>query len=232
MLHHVQQAKTVENGPVRLVPRVQMADSLLSSQGNGHYSTAVVARRVVGERPLVRHPGLEPARAHSPGCWILDRGEPARVVSARSPPTRAILDVCVEFVPAAKQPQRNGVRRPPLIDSRGVEEGNEDMELPTLAEERAGGGERIGKRLLLDFEGVICRLGGRGDESADLPGLAAGVCSWAVSEVLADGSLRWGRGTIVAAFPARVFVEPFRSLLSRRPTCQAASQKCRHPELR
>src|SRR5204863_445308 len=83
-------------------------------------------------------------------------------------------DVGVEHVAAAEQPQRHGVRGPPLVDRAGVEEGDQGVELPALAHERAGRGQRVVERLAADLAGVIGRLGGRSDEPADLPGLAAG----------------------------------------------------------
>ena len=197
--------------------RVQVADRRLTGEGDGHCPGAVVAGRIVFQRPFMGDPGLEPAGLDPSGLRALDRGEPAGLVPARSPLARRVLDVGVEHAPAAEQAQGNGVRGPPLVDRAGIEEGDEQVELAALAEKRAGRGQVVVERLRRELASVVGRLGGRCDEAADLTGLAPGVGRSAVSEVLPDGPLLRDVGPVVAALPTRVLVEPLGSLLRHRP---------------
>src|SRR5262245_66575716 len=121
----------------------QVADGRFSTQGHRYCSAALIAGRVVPERPFVRHTRAEATWRTSPRRRIADGGEAARRVATGPPTARRVLDVGVKHVALAKQAQGNGVCRSPLIDRRGIKERDQNMKLPTAArsEER-----RVGKR--------------------------------------------------------------------------------------
>src|SRR5262249_14803958 len=122
----------------------------------------------------------------------------------------------------AEQPQDDRVGRPPLVDGLRVEEADQDVEPSPLAGQTARGRQDVAERFRLDLAGVPRRLGGWGDEPADLARLGAGVGGLAaVAEVLPDGPSRRGVGAVVAALPAGVLVEALDALLAGGPPGEA-----------
>src|SRR5262249_10564329 len=158
-----------------------------------------VALRVVADRPVERRPGAEPAEARPPGLLVADGGEPAGAVAAGPPARGGVLDVGVEHVPAAEQADGDRGGGAPLVERVGGEEADQGVELAALAGEAARGGQGVLERFGLDLAGVVGRLGGGGEEAADLARLAAGVRGAAVAEVLLDGALRRDGGPVVDA---------------------------------
>src|SRR5262249_46673405 len=146
----------------------------------------------------------EPAQAEPAGRGVLDGGEPPGAVAAGPPLRGAVLDVGVEHVAAALEADRDGVGGAPLVEAVGGEEAEQGVELLALANESARRAQGVVERELLQRLAVVGGLRGRGDEAADLAGLAAGVGGHAVAEVLADLPRLRGGGAVVDALPARV----------------------------
>src|SRR5262245_35306555 len=74
LLHHIEQAKAIESGAVALMPAGEMADRFFVVNSRGHAAFALIAIRIIGQRPAVNiGSGGEASELLAPGSRISNR---------------------------------------------------------------------------------------------------------------------------------------------------------------